>query len=78
MLGSSTIGNAAPRLRTSFSVSVRSMPSIVTTNSTTPATMATSEMICGTDPSHLLMFSGIRRSTITTSRHCPSSLACFS
>ncbi len=46
-----------------------------TTNSTTPATMATSEMICGTE--RLMFsgrFSGIRRSTMTTSRHCPSSL----
>src|SRR5436190_21193677 len=47
MLGSSTIGNAALRLRASISVSVRAMPSMVTTNSTTPAMMATREMICG-------------------------------
>jgi len=45
----STSGNAAPRLRASIHVSVRSMPSIVTTNSTRPATMATSEMSCGID-----------------------------
>src|SRR5688572_29109028 len=47
--GSSTSGSAAPRLRTSISVSRRSMPSIVTTNSTRPATIATSEMTCGTE-----------------------------
>ena len=48
MLGSRTSGSARPRLRASISVSVRSMPSMVTTNSTRPAAIATSEMTCGT------------------------------
>ena len=44
MLGSSTIGSSTPSRRTSFTVSVRSMPSIVTTNRATPVTIATSEI----------------------------------
>ena len=89
MLGSITIGNNTPSRRTSFIVSVRSMFSIVTTNRATPVTMAASEITWGTVRRIYLgppkprrgegdWFSGIRRSTITTSRHVPSSWACFS
>ena len=44
MLGNNTTGSSTPSRRTSFIVSARSMPSSVTTNRTTPATIATSEI----------------------------------